>query len=284
MPPPCRAEQRDRRLGDVVDAPEVGLELGAEVVVVDGLDRRDVGVARVVDDHVDTPEAGDAPPRSPHGLRRVGDVERERQHAVAVLGDQASRLFGAARGRDDAVARGERRRARARPKPREEPVMNQVVCHALSDNSVSLITQRVLLSRCRDDRRLPTGPQHRGEAAAGEGDPRRRPRARPPSAASAGRRSPTSAEVVGMHKSAMLRYFETRELTSSRLTATGWRTGPRGSRASWRRTGTPSPPRSPRCSPPSGPRPMFCDLLAQAPLNLERNVSLETVRASSSSP
>jgi hypothetical protein len=26
-------------------------------------------------------------------------------------------------------------------------------------------------------------------------------------------------------------------------------------------------------------RPMFCDLLAQAPLNLERNVSLESVRA-----
>src|SRR5271154_2744479 len=29
---------RDRRFGDVVDAPEVGLELGAEVLVVGGLD------------------------------------------------------------------------------------------------------------------------------------------------------------------------------------------------------------------------------------------------------
>ena len=26
-------------------------------------------------------------------------------------------------------------------------------------------------------------------------------------------------------------------------------------------------------------RPMFCDLLAQAPLNLERNVSLDSVRS-----
>jgi hypothetical protein len=32
------AEHRDRRLGDVVDPPEVGLELDAEVLVISGLD------------------------------------------------------------------------------------------------------------------------------------------------------------------------------------------------------------------------------------------------------
>jgi hypothetical protein len=46
----------DRRFGDVVDAPEVGLELGAEILVVGGLDGRDVGIAGVVDDDVQAAE------------------------------------------------------------------------------------------------------------------------------------------------------------------------------------------------------------------------------------
>ena len=87
------------------------------------------------------------------------------------------------------------------------------------------------------------------------------------------------ADAVGMHKSALLRYFETREQIFLNLTAAGWR--------DW----------SPRLRselesrPPDAAgvarafadtliaRPMFCDLLAQAPLNLERNVSVESVRA-----
>jgi AcrR family transcriptional regulator len=87
------------------------------------------------------------------------------------------------------------------------------------------------------------------------------------------------AEAVGMHKSALLRYFETREQIFLRLTAAGWR--------DWSATLLPA---LRRCA--SDPaevarafadslvdRPMFCDLLAQAPLNLERNVSIESVRA-----
>ena len=50
------AEHGDGRLGDVVDAPEVGLELGAEVRVGGGLDGRHVRVAGVVDDHVEAAE------------------------------------------------------------------------------------------------------------------------------------------------------------------------------------------------------------------------------------
>ncbi len=81
-----------------------------------------------------------------------------------------------------------------------------------------------------------------------------------------------------MHKSALLRYFETREQIYLRLTAAGWR--------EW------SPALRERLDGPDRnaaavarafadtltARPMFCDLLAQAPLNLERNVSLESVR------
>jgi AcrR family transcriptional regulator len=86
------------------------------------------------------------------------------------------------------------------------------------------------------------------------------------------------AEAVGMHKSAMLRYFETREEIFLRLTAEGWR--------EW------TPVLCDRIAAASTPdavadafastlaaRGPFCDLLAQAPLNLERNVSVEAVRA-----
>ena len=86
------------------------------------------------------------------------------------------------------------------------------------------------------------------------------------------------ADAVGMHKSAMLRYFETREEIFLRLTADAWR--------EW------TPALTGRLAAGSGPehvaaafagtlaaRGMFCDLLAQAPLNLERNVSLDAVRA-----
>jgi len=99
------------------------------------------------------------------------------------------------------------------------------------------------------------------------------------------------AEAVGMHKSAMLRYFETREQIFLRLTAAGWR---EWSAALRERLGALSPETlSPETPSPGAAaaavaeafadslvaRPMFCDLLAQAPLNLERNVSIESVRA-----
>ena len=89
------------------------------------------------------------------------------------------------------------------------------------------------------------------------------------------------AEAVGMHKSAMLRYFETREQIFLRLTAIGWHEWSADLRS---RLG--ELPANPSAAPVAQAladslvaRPMFCDLLAQAPLNLERNVSLESVRA-----
>lgn len=94
------------------------------------------------------------------------------------------------------------------------------------------------------------------------------------------------AEAVGMHKSALLRYFETREQIFLRLTAAGWREWGPALRASLLSAGTaPGTPPLPSAEVAGvlaaslSVRPMFCDLLAQAPLNLERNVSLDSVRA-----
>lgn len=89
------------------------------------------------------------------------------------------------------------------------------------------------------------------------------------------------AEAVGMHKSAMLRYFETREQIFLRLTADGWRDWSAALRRQLRglSPGAPAAAVADAFADSLVARPMFCDLLAQAPLNLERNVSVETVRA-----
>jgi AcrR family transcriptional regulator len=66
------------------------------------------------------------------------------------------------------------------------------------------------------------------------------------------------AEAVGMHKSGLLRYFETREQIFLRLAAQEVGDEVASSLTS---------------------RPLFCDLLAHVSLSLERNVSVESVRA-----
>src|SRR6202046_2113476 len=108
------------------------------------------------------------------------------------------------------------------------------------------------------------------------------------------------ADAVGLHKSAMLRYFETREQIFLRLTADGWREWSAALRAELDGMAGPDPAAWPEpaggagiASPDSGvvaavaavfagtlaARGAFCDLLAQAPLNLERNVSVGAVGA-----
>ena len=89
------------------------------------------------------------------------------------------------------------------------------------------------------------------------------------------------AEAVGMHKSAMLRYFETREQIFLKLTAAGWRDWSAELRHRLRELppGVPAETIAEAFADSLTARPMFCDLLAQAPLNLERNVSIESVRA-----
>jgi AcrR family transcriptional regulator len=90
------------------------------------------------------------------------------------------------------------------------------------------------------------------------------------------------AAAVGMHKSALLRYFETREEIFLQLTAEGWREWTRELASRIRalpREGDPDPASvAGAFAATLAARGMFCDLLAQAPMNLERNVSIEAVR------
>ncbi|MFD6447392.1 TetR family transcriptional regulator [Promicromonospora sp. NPDC060204] len=100
------------------------------------------------------------------------------------------------------------------------------------------------------------------------------------------------ASAVDMHKSAMLRYFETREEIFLRLTAEGWQDWAPALAARVRTLARPDVDGAADAADASNiadavaaafastlaERGMFCDLLAQTPLNLERNVSVEKVR------
>ncbi|MFI5613578.1 TetR family transcriptional regulator [Amycolatopsis sp. NPDC051903] len=86
------------------------------------------------------------------------------------------------------------------------------------------------------------------------------------------------AAEVGMHKSAMLRYFETREQIFLRITAEAWQEWSAAVRAELGALATAEPEEVAAVLAHSlVARSLFCDLLAQAPLNLERNVSLDAV-------
>ncbi|WP_030372105.1 TetR/AcrR family transcriptional regulator [Streptomyces rimosus] len=114
------------------------------------------------------------------------------------------------------------------------------------------------------------------------------------------------AAEVGMHKSAMLRYFETREEIFLRLAAAGWVEWSQAVRMqladaapgaddegaasaadaastanAMNGVGHESRPHAVAALLAESlvARPLFCDLLAHTPMNLERNVSLESVRA-----
>ena len=71
MPGALLAQNRERRLGDVDDAEEVGVDLPAEILERDVLDGREIRVAGVVDDDVDPAEALHA-----GGDRRLGRARR----------------------------------------------------------------------------------------------------------------------------------------------------------------------------------------------------------------
>jgi AcrR family transcriptional regulator len=87
------------------------------------------------------------------------------------------------------------------------------------------------------------------------------------------------AAAVGMHKSALLRYFETREEIYLRLAADDWRAlvaairAALGALSRGDAAGVAS-----AFATTLAAHPLLCDLLTHAPLNLERNVSLESLR------
>jgi AcrR family transcriptional regulator len=87
------------------------------------------------------------------------------------------------------------------------------------------------------------------------------------------------ADAIGMHKSALLRYFETREQIFLKLTAAQWEQWSPELRAALSDGGAATPARiAGEFARTLVARPLFCDLLAQTPLNLERHVSMESVR------
>jgi AcrR family transcriptional regulator len=95
------------------------------------------------------------------------------------------------------------------------------------------------------------------------------------------------AAAVGMHKSAMLRYFETREEIFLRLSAsewTEWSHAVRGQLSQFEHDDAEDPEArvaviASVLADSLVARPLFCDLLAHIPLNLERGVSFAAVRS-----
>jgi AcrR family transcriptional regulator len=87
------------------------------------------------------------------------------------------------------------------------------------------------------------------------------------------------AARVGIHKSALLRYFETREQIFLELTAAAWRDWLGALHAGLDAAAEGAEDRVADVFAASfADRPLLCDLLAHAPLNLERNVSPAAVR------
>jgi AcrR family transcriptional regulator len=97
------------------------------------------------------------------------------------------------------------------------------------------------------------------------------------------------AARVGIHKSALLRYFETREQIFLELAGRAWRewvaalhAGLDSAAPLRAAPGSPAPGAAALVADvfarSFGDRPLLCDLIAHTPLNLERNVSLEAVR------
>jgi AcrR family transcriptional regulator len=88
------------------------------------------------------------------------------------------------------------------------------------------------------------------------------------------------AAQVGMHKSALLKYFETREEIFLRLAETEFGEWAAGALAALSFTSQPEPHEVAELLANSvADRPLLCQLLLYTPLTLERNVSLDAVRA-----
>jgi AcrR family transcriptional regulator len=87
------------------------------------------------------------------------------------------------------------------------------------------------------------------------------------------------AAEVGMHKSALLKYFETREEIFLRLAEAEWQEWAAGTVAGLTTAGPEPGDVAEVLAGLVADRPLFCQLLLHSPLTLERNVSFEVVRA-----
>jgi AcrR family transcriptional regulator len=89
------------------------------------------------------------------------------------------------------------------------------------------------------------------------------------------------AAAVGMHKSALLRYFETREQIFLELTGSAWREWAAAVRAELGSVVSvnAAPAVAAVLAREFATRPLLCDLIPHTALNLERHASIEAVRA-----
>lgn len=97
-----------------------------------------------------------------------------------------------------------------------------------------------------------------------------------------GVRSITLGEIaaeVGIHKSALLRYFETREQIFLEVSARAWEEWATAIEAALMETAADSGAVATVLARSFAQRPLLCDLIAHIALNLERHVSVPTVRA-----
>lgn len=87
------------------------------------------------------------------------------------------------------------------------------------------------------------------------------------------------ASEVGLAKSSVLRYFETREEVYLQITADGWRDWTEAARARLARAAPGAGEVADALTQTLVERPLFCDLLAHTSANLEHNVSPRAARA-----
>ena len=103
-PLPCAREERERGLRDPDGAEEVGLQLVAQLVLRELLHHAVLSVARVVHHHVESPEVSVRACDRRENRRPVGDVERDREHPLAVGFGEVGEARGVARGPGNTVA------------------------------------------------------------------------------------------------------------------------------------------------------------------------------------
>jgi AcrR family transcriptional regulator len=156
----------------------------------------------------------------------------------------------------------------------------KLVKHSFINNATALCYAGLVTTYPNFERARSTGAKHLREAAilAAAAD----------LATEHGVRAVTLTDIaaaVGMHKSAMLRYFETREEIFLRLSARGWTEWSQAVRARLSSLTSGAVAQDPVTLVADAfagtltARPLFCDLLAHTPLNLERGVSLAAVRS-----
>src|SRR5260221_8258173 len=101
------SHHRDGRLGQVHDAKEIGLKLGAEVLNGRVLDRGKVPIAGVVDQHMEVAEHVNGQLDGRNRRTLIGDIQRDGAHVVAVTLNQIRELLRMAGGGDQLVTGGE---------------------------------------------------------------------------------------------------------------------------------------------------------------------------------